>query len=363
MRTPATAPSASVNSQPVAGLVCRHIHTLGHRCGSPCLRGEEFCYFHHTNHRPPPAPITDPELLFAGPHTILDVPSLEDRPAIQLALLELARRVGNNTIDDKRAKILRSIYHSASINLAHEERAARSGRTISKSARDLPANRLPQPIPIAQATEIVQDVTFSPTLGPLAPVLEYGLPEPEEECEPSLASIIDTYLNSPPPPAPIELEKRPYDFDTLQLLRRTLATTTNPETATRIRKALEEEALLPNHNLHIQACIDESATASESGAPGSTVSPSTLGLLPPPPRSGAGAAGAHPPRTAPGWGQCRLHRPRRAPLPSSRRPVIPLGLARLRRSRLDCAGCRRRRSPTLRSICRSTRRQEPGRRG
>jgi hypothetical protein len=275
---------ATGNSQPATGYTCRHIHTLGHRCGSPCLRGQEFCYFHHTNHRPPLAPITDPELLFAGPHTILDVPSLEDRPAIQLALLELARRIGNNTIDPKRANSLLRVYHIASVNLACEERAAMRGRTIPKSERDLPANRLPQPIPITQATEIVQDVEFSPTLGPLAPILEYGLPESEsdseEEREPSLAQIIDAWIKSPPDPEPVPLEKRPYDFDTLQLLRRTLATTTNPETAARIRKALEEEALLPNHNLHIQACIDPT---SESGTPDSTVSPSTLGILPPNP--------------------------------------------------------------------------------
>ena len=25
---------------------CRHIFTDGHRCGSPCLRGEEFCFYH-----------------------------------------------------------------------------------------------------------------------------------------------------------------------------------------------------------------------------------------------------------------------------------------------------------------------------
>jgi hypothetical protein len=282
------------NQQPTDN-VCRHIYTIGRRCGSPCLRGEEFCYYHHVNHRPPLAPITDPELLFAGPHTILDIPSLEDRPAIQLALLELGRRIGNNTIDLKRANALRHLYHTASINLTHQERTgtgcpihgaamgrgttSTSSRPTSQSDRDRPSNRLPQPIPIAQAADIVREATFSPTLGPLAPVLEYGLPEPEEECEPSLASIINTYLNSPPPPPPVELDKRPYDFDTLQLLRRTLATTTNPETATRIRKALEEEALIPGHNLHIQACIDD------SGCPGQARLTWGYSLLPNTPRS------------------------------------------------------------------------------
>jgi hypothetical protein len=27
---------------------CRHVHAAGRQCGSPALRNEEFCYFHHT---------------------------------------------------------------------------------------------------------------------------------------------------------------------------------------------------------------------------------------------------------------------------------------------------------------------------
>ncbi len=33
---------------------CRHLFTDGHQCGSPALRGEELCYFHHTARRPNP---------------------------------------------------------------------------------------------------------------------------------------------------------------------------------------------------------------------------------------------------------------------------------------------------------------------
>ena len=35
---------------------CRHIFTDGHRCGSICLRGEPFCYYHHTTRKPAPTP-------------------------------------------------------------------------------------------------------------------------------------------------------------------------------------------------------------------------------------------------------------------------------------------------------------------
>jgi hypothetical protein len=35
---------------------CRHIHTAGNQCGSPALRNEIFCYYHHTTRRPKAAP-------------------------------------------------------------------------------------------------------------------------------------------------------------------------------------------------------------------------------------------------------------------------------------------------------------------
>ena len=31
---------------------CRHIHAAGRQCGSPALRNEQFCYFHHTTRLP-----------------------------------------------------------------------------------------------------------------------------------------------------------------------------------------------------------------------------------------------------------------------------------------------------------------------
>ena len=32
---------------------CHHLHPTGNRCGSPALRGEQFCFFHHPTRRPP----------------------------------------------------------------------------------------------------------------------------------------------------------------------------------------------------------------------------------------------------------------------------------------------------------------------
>ena len=36
---------------------CRHIFTDGHRCGSPALRNQHFCYYHHATRRPAGEPV------------------------------------------------------------------------------------------------------------------------------------------------------------------------------------------------------------------------------------------------------------------------------------------------------------------
>ena len=73
---------------------CRHIFTDGRRCGSACLRHEEFCYYHHTTRRPA-----------ENPHqrrtrrTTFDLPLPEDRSAIQHSIGEVLRRIASNDID------------------------------------------------------------------------------------------------------------------------------------------------------------------------------------------------------------------------------------------------------------------------
>ncbi|HEY6374724.1 MAG TPA: hypothetical protein VIX90_04285, partial [Edaphobacter sp.] len=55
---------------------CRHIFTEGRRCGSPSLRHEDFCYYHHTTRRPAPDPRTRED------RYAFDLPLPEDRAAI-----------------------------------------------------------------------------------------------------------------------------------------------------------------------------------------------------------------------------------------------------------------------------------------
>ena len=75
---------------------CHHLHPTGNRCGSPALRGEQFCFYHHPTRRPPVRtrlsdppfyvpPIADPESLqMPSPRSCaasLTRPSTPDEPA------------------------------------------------------------------------------------------------------------------------------------------------------------------------------------------------------------------------------------------------------------------------------------------
>jgi len=122
---------------------CRHIFTDGHRCGSPCLRGEDLCYYHHTTRKP----VAGPQQRRGRRSTFdLSLPDPNDRSGIQLAIGEVLRRIASNDIDPRRAGLLLYGLQIASLNLP-------------KPAKPEPA-------------EVVEEITAHPELGVLAPRAE-----------------------------------------------------------------------------------------------------------------------------------------------------------------------------------------------
>ncbi len=83
---------------------CTHIQVTGVRCGSPPLRGEQFCYFHQRMVR---GVATPPN---ARLHPIAQIESEE---AIQSSLMEVINALARNTIDLKRAELLLRALHIA----------------------------------------------------------------------------------------------------------------------------------------------------------------------------------------------------------------------------------------------------------
>jgi hypothetical protein len=114
---------------------CRHIFTDGHRCGSPCLRGEDLCYYHHTTRKPAPHPRTR-----RSRRAAFEILLPEDRSAIQHSIGQVLQRIAANDIDPRRAGLL--LY-------------------------GLPKPQATQP-------ELVEETTTHPELGTLAPPAEVG---------------------------------------------------------------------------------------------------------------------------------------------------------------------------------------------
>lgn len=148
---------------------CRHIFTDGRRCGSPSLRHEELCYYHHTTRRPVDAP--------AARHTHFDLPLPEDRSAIQSAIGQVLQRIARNEIDPKRAGLLLYGLQIASLNLPREAAPSRES-----SREDEP--------------DLVEEVVADPIYGPLAPRAELG----KTKHQSVIQALLDNLRDDPPGP-------------------------------------------------------------------------------------------------------------------------------------------------------------------
>jgi len=80
---------------------CQHIFNpesdLARRCGSPSLRGETHCYFHHPTRRPAVTRHARRGFSIAMPH---------DQASLHYSLCQIIHRIANNQLDPHRASLL-----------------------------------------------------------------------------------------------------------------------------------------------------------------------------------------------------------------------------------------------------------------
>ena len=93
-----------VNAMSNQNGTCTHIKVTGLRCGSPALRGEQFCYFHQNAIRS----VRRPKQSRLHP-----IAMIEDEESIQYALMEVINALMRNTIDYKRATLILRALHIA----------------------------------------------------------------------------------------------------------------------------------------------------------------------------------------------------------------------------------------------------------
>jgi hypothetical protein len=101
-QTPQTPEIASETCQS-----CTHRFAAGRTCGSPALRGQQFCYYHHPA-RKPRTPQSDRRArrarAIARQSFTITLPTT--RRELQTSLNEIARRIAANQIDLRRARLL-----------------------------------------------------------------------------------------------------------------------------------------------------------------------------------------------------------------------------------------------------------------
>ena len=91
---------------------CHHLFPDAHRCGSPALRGETFCYYHHPDRRP----LSNPYARRARRGFSLPAPT--DHRALQNALSQVAVRLAANKLDVHRASLILYTLQLASQNIS-----------------------------------------------------------------------------------------------------------------------------------------------------------------------------------------------------------------------------------------------------
>jgi hypothetical protein len=132
--------ATSNNDNPNNTYQCHHIFPDGARCGSPRMREEQFCYFHHDSRRPV---VRSFERNARRSTFSMFTPTSHDD--IQESLGDLLSRIAANDIDPRRAGLLLYGLQIASTNLRMAAQKAQQTETPPEPS----ANVNPEPEDIA----------------------------------------------------------------------------------------------------------------------------------------------------------------------------------------------------------------------
>ena len=86
-----------------------------HRCGSPALRGQSFCYYHHPTRKPTKGPRDRQARRLA--RKSLRIPLPTNRAELHHSIMYLMHLIAANQIDNRRAGLLLHALQTAGRNL------------------------------------------------------------------------------------------------------------------------------------------------------------------------------------------------------------------------------------------------------
>jgi len=114
---------------------CEHIKTNGEFCGSPALRGRNYCYFHLTyiGRRIRAERVHEKAMAHGVDASVvpLELPPLEDANSVQMAVMQVIDAILHNRMDNKRAGLVLYALQTASSNLARTDLSQARGATVA----------------------------------------------------------------------------------------------------------------------------------------------------------------------------------------------------------------------------------------
>jgi hypothetical protein len=125
----------------LAAARCRHIKVNGEQCGSPALRGKNFCFYHHENRPMPVECYYKADEYSTGEITL---PYFEDAHSIQAVVRQVVQMVLQKRLEQKTAGLVLYALQIASSNLKRIE------------------HEKPQPEQVV--TDVAQETRFHPPM-------------------------------------------------------------------------------------------------------------------------------------------------------------------------------------------------------
>ena len=181
---------------------CTHIKVTGIRCGSPALRGEQFCYFHQRMIRgvkTPPSSRLHPMAL------------IEDEESIQASLMEVINALVRNHIDAKRAELILRALNTAVRNARRVRFQAESAAMVREVPNYPAPPQSPKPgpgktvVPVSNRPSGYIDITELEEVKEIKEVQEVEAKQAKEEIaevtEPAGAPSLSPSTAPSPDPA------------------------------------------------------------------------------------------------------------------------------------------------------------------
>jgi hypothetical protein len=94
--------------------LCTLIFEGGHRCASPALQREAFCYYHHPNRKP-----IQNSTRHRSPRRGFNLPLPSGQSNLQHAVYEVIRRLAANQISNRHAGMILTALDNATRNSPH----------------------------------------------------------------------------------------------------------------------------------------------------------------------------------------------------------------------------------------------------